>query len=688
VRRAAARAALALAAWAAAATPAGAAPLAGPDLPAAADAAVRWVRPPSARPSDLADRLRAARDRTDSLAAWGTGLRDTLLRPFALRRAATLHAALGDTAGADGLWATLSALRSPWQWEAARSRADLAAARGAKARADSLLERAERRDWTDAERAEWLARRAELRLALADTAAAIAFSSQMIARFPASPRAGAALRMLETLRAARRDSLSAAEQMLAADVDRFRGRNESAAGRLARAAAAGPESLAARRSLKLSRTLRDMRRFGPARDAAAAALRASVTARDSLDALLENARVLRDAGEVGPALAAYADAGARRCAGDAWWERARLLEERGEWSAARADYARAVEAGGGRAELGALRAGLMSLAAGEPGAAVGWFARGGSDGARFWLGVGLRRTRGPGGDSVLAALAARPGYTFYRCAARETLRVRGWPGARATPPPAPPEPGVRLATALGELGASDDAAFVLDRWAAGDPRLARPGAAGAAPGLGAWLEAARAAYAADRPRQAGRLLERAVARLTPEAGPVAWAVSPWLYPPAYDSLFAAWPERAAEGRLERALLQAVAWKESRFDPRARSTSDAVGLLQLKRKAVIDVARELREKPPSDAALADPALNLRYGARYLERMLARFGNDLPLALAAYNAGPTVARRWTRLRALGGDALACEEIDYPETQDYVKVILAVRQAYRELRPTAGP
>ena len=94
---------------------------------------------------------------------------------------------------------------------------------------------------------------------------------------------------------------------------------------------------------------------------------------------------------------------------------------------------------------------------------------------------------------------------------------------------------------------------------------------------------------------------------------------------------------------------------------------------------------LRERVPSEAALADPALNLKYGARYLEWLLRRFDGNLPLALAAYNAGPTVAKRWTRLRAAGGDALACEEIDYPETQDYVKTILAVRQAYRELRPT---
>jgi soluble lytic murein transglycosylase len=133
----------------------------------------------------------------------------------------------------------------------------------------------------------------------------------------------------------------------------------------------------------------------------------------------------------------------------------------------------------------------------------------------------------------------------------------------------------------------------------------------------------------------------------------------------------------------------VAWKESRFDPAARSRSDALGLFQLKRAAVIDVAGLLHEPVPPDSALLDPALNLRYGARYLGWLLGRFSGNLPLALAAYNAGPTTAKQWTRLRAIGGDALACEEIDRPETQDYVKTILAVRQAYLELRPrTVSP
>ena len=78
-----------------------------------------------------------------------------------------------------------------------------------------------------------------------------------------------------------------------------------------------------------------------------------------------------------------------------------------------------------------------------------------------------------------------------------------------------------------------------------------------------------------------------------------------------------------------ALLVAVAWEESRMNPRARSGAGARGLLQL----MPQTARELGTSPD------DPRASIHAGARYLSELLKRFGGDLELALAAYNAGPT-------------------------------------------------
>jgi soluble lytic murein transglycosylase-like protein len=90
-----------------------------------------------------------------------------------------------------------------------------------------------------------------------------------------------------------------------------------------------------------------------------------------------------------------------------------------------------------------------------------------------------------------------------------------------------------------------------------------------------------------------------------------------------------------------ALLVAVAWEESRMNPRARSGAGARGLLQL----MPQTARELGTSPD------DPAASIRAGARYLSQMLKRFGGNLELALAAYNAARHAALREERRGASG-------------------------------------
>lgn len=95
---------------------------------------------------------------------------------------------------------------------------------------------------------------------------------------------------------------------------------------------------------------------------------------------------------------------------------------------------------------------------------------------------------------------------------------------------------------------------------------------------------------------------------------------------------AAFETAAARTGVPASLLVATAYEESRMDPHARSAAGAQGLLQL----MPATAREL------GIAGNDPAANIRAGARYLRQLLDRFG-DLDLALAAYNAGPTVIDR---------------------------------------------
>jgi soluble lytic murein transglycosylase-like protein len=101
------------------------------------------------------------------------------------------------------------------------------------------------------------------------------------------------------------------------------------------------------------------------------------------------------------------------------------------------------------------------------------------------------------------------------------------------------------------------------------------------------------------------------------------------------------------------LVAAVIAAESNFDPRAVSARLACGLMQL-RPEIVSRYRV--------ANVFDPAQNIEAGTRYLKELLDRYGQNLTLALAAYNAGPD------RVGQYGGVP------PFPETQNYVRRVTA--------------
>ena len=121
-------------------------------------------------------------------------------------------------------------------------------------------------------------------------------------------------------------------------------------------------------------------------------------------------------------------------------------------------------------------------------------------------------------------------------------------------------------------------------------------------------------------------------------------------------------------------------QESRFISDARSGVGAAGLMQVMPATARWTARQLG-LPYSPGALKELDFNLRIGMAYLRRVLDDFGGALPLAAAAYNAGPGRPRRWREGAPLDAAAWA-ETIPFSETRDYVKKVLANATVYARL------
>ncbi len=134
-------------------------------------------------------------------------------------------------------------------------------------------------------------------------------------------------------------------------------------------------------------------------------------------------------------------------------------------------------------------------------------------------------------------------------------------------------------------------------------------------------------------------------------------------------------------------------QESSFDIGAVSPSGARGLMQLMPPTAQDVARQLGIPVSIPALTSDAAANIRLGTAYLQEVLTRFDNSLPLAAAAYNAGPHRVAQWLEEN---GDPRTgpvdmvdwIELIPVGETRNYVQRVLENATMYRAARNDPAP
>jgi soluble lytic murein transglycosylase len=150
------------------------------------------------------------------------------------------------------------------------------------------------------------------------------------------------------------------------------------------------------------------------------------------------------------------------------------------------------------------------------------------------------------------------------------------------------------------------------------------------------------------------------------------------FPMPYKNLLI---EAAKNSNLEAAYVYGLIRQESRFVADATSSAGASGLMQVMPATARWTAKKIGLTSFKLAQLQDPAVNLTIGMAYLKLLLDDFSGAMPLATAAYNAGPSRAKSWRgaanapTLEA----AVWIENLPFSETRNYVKKVLSNSVTY---------
>jgi soluble lytic murein transglycosylase len=132
-------------------------------------------------------------------------------------------------------------------------------------------------------------------------------------------------------------------------------------------------------------------------------------------------------------------------------------------------------------------------------------------------------------------------------------------------------------------------------------------------------------------------------------------------------------KRASQIGLDPAYVYGLIRQESRFITDARSSVGASGLMQVMPATAKWTAKKIGLTNFTPGQINDRDTNIAIGTGYLKLVLDDFTGSMPLAAAAYNAGPSRPRNWRNGPILEA-AIWAENVPFSETRDYVKKVLS--------------
>lgn len=145
-----------------------------------------------------------------------------------------------------------------------------------------------------------------------------------------------------------------------------------------------------------------------------------------------------------------------------------------------------------------------------------------------------------------------------------------------------------------------------------------------------------------------------------------------VYPLKYQEYIVKYSK---EYNVDPALVAAVIFQESRFNPKAVSPAGAQGLMQFMPGTARTMAREVGR---TSYDIFDAETSVQFGAAHLRDLLVKYNGNLDAALAGYNAGTGNADKWIRAGIL-------DNIPFRETRNYVQKVKNYQTVYATMYAT---
>ena len=151
-----------------------------------------------------------------------------------------------------------------------------------------------------------------------------------------------------------------------------------------------------------------------------------------------------------------------------------------------------------------------------------------------------------------------------------------------------------------------------------------------------------------------------------------------LYPLKYSEYV---EKYAKEYNIDKYMVYAIIKAESNFNENAKSSSDAIGLMQIMETTAIETAKKM-DLEVTEEDLFKPDLNINIGLKYFTYLLNQYNNNYPLAIIAYNAGMGNVDSWIKDGTIKEDGTDIENVPFKETNNYVRKILRDYEIYKGL------